>query len=293
MPDDSTVVCVLGAPRSGTSLTARVLNLIGVDLGPEEQMLEAGPGNPLWECRRFVELNDRILDKLGGAALAPPVPKPGWEQSDIFAAERADARRLLDETFSGTRLWGWKDPRTCLTLPFWQRLVPGLRYVICVRSPLDSVASTLRHTSISREQALRIWLVYVASALANTVSGPRTFVSYEAYFAGRDSQVKRLARFAGRDVPTSGTPAAGLIESLVEQRLWHHRSPLGDGLDNPDLIPAITPLFLILQLSTVLAAGAGDDGAADGRSLELSESLGAYARRLLDGIPSSAPAPSG
>ena len=34
-----TIVCILGMHRSGTSLVSRVLNVLGVYLGPEEHLM--------------------------------------------------------------------------------------------------------------------------------------------------------------------------------------------------------------------------------------------------------------
>jgi hypothetical protein len=48
-------------------------------------------------------------------------------------------------------LWGWKDPATCLTLAFWQTLLPHMRYVICIRNPLDVAISMERLEWGSRE----------------------------------------------------------------------------------------------------------------------------------------------
>ena len=31
-------------------------------------------------------------------------------------------------------MWGWKDQRNSLTLPFWEDLLPGLKTVIVVRA---------------------------------------------------------------------------------------------------------------------------------------------------------------
>ena len=58
-------VCIAGMHRSGTSLVARLLNLTGVYLGPEERMIPPKPDNPtgFWENLDFVHLNDQILTK--------------------------------------------------------------------------------------------------------------------------------------------------------------------------------------------------------------------------------------
>lgn len=61
-------VCVLGMHRSGTSLITRVLNLLGVYLGPEEHLITANADNPkgFWEHDLFKRRNDEILERLGG-----------------------------------------------------------------------------------------------------------------------------------------------------------------------------------------------------------------------------------
>ena len=59
-------VCILGMGRSGTSLTARVLNLLGVDLGPESGFVERSEQNVTgyWERRAKRDGAGR-LDDLG------------------------------------------------------------------------------------------------------------------------------------------------------------------------------------------------------------------------------------
>jgi hypothetical protein len=58
--------------RCGTSLTARVLNLLGYSLGPEEDLLEHKFDNPagFWEQRPIVEINDPISKR------SSPTPAP-------------------------------------------------------------------------------------------------------------------------------------------------------------------------------------------------------------------------
>ena len=185
------VVCVLGTSRTGSSLTTRLLSLAGVYLGPEEELLQkdlhqlAGEGeavlarareaNPegFFEHYRMTRLNERILRAMGGNWREPPALPEGWEESEALAAEREDARALLDRSFAGRSLWGWKDPRNSLTLPFWQSLIPDLRYVICLRNPIDVASSLRKRDRISLEQGLDLWLAYVAGALINTSGQPR------------------------------------------------------------------------------------------------------------------------
>jgi hypothetical protein len=226
---------MLGMSRSGTSLTTRLLNLIGVYLGPEEELLSGLPSNPdgHWENRAMMRFNEWLLRSLGGRWHTPPEFAPDWERSEALAEERTMARRFLEATFGGRELWGWKDPRNCLTVPFWQNLLPEMRYVICLRNPIDVAASLNRREEMEASRSFELWLAYVEAALANTEGRPRVFVSYEDYFDDWRASVARLARFVGGEPPADGSTAAARIESTIKESLRHHRTPpeaaLGEG----------------------------------------------------------------
>lgn len=227
MGEQRTAVCVMGMSRSGTSLTARLLSQGGVYLGPEREMLWHRPSNAdgHWENWPMMRLNEWLLRSRGGSWQAPPPLPAGWERSEALAAERCAARRYVERTFGGRGLWGWKDPRNCLTGPFWRQLIPDLRYVICLRNPLDVAASLERREGFDTGASLRLWLEYLSAAFANTEGSPRIFVAYEDYFDPRRSPVERLLRFAGLRPPPPGSERARRVEATIKDRLRHHRAP--------------------------------------------------------------------
>jgi len=112
--------------RSGTSALTRILNPLGVSLGPEEQLLEPAPHNPagFWENERVFELNDELLEALGGNATTPPVLADGWERASELDGLRTRAASLVASLADGAEIAGWKDPRLSLTLPFWRTVAP-------------------------------------------------------------------------------------------------------------------------------------------------------------------------
>jgi len=242
----ATVVCVLGMSRTGTSLTTRLLSLAGVYLGPAEELLDAElrqlvlegeqvmakarGSNPEghWEHYRLMRLNERILRSLGGNWREPPPLPAGWELSPALAAEREEARALLAESFAGHELWGWKDPRNSLTLPFWQCLLPRMRCVICLRNPLDVAASLQRRDGMPLAQGLELWRVYVTAALAATEGRPRLFVPYESFFADRAAAARRLTAFVGRDRAFDGGEGERKLAEAVNERLWRNRTPASE-----------------------------------------------------------------
>lgn len=245
----ATVICVLGMSRSGTSLTTRLLNLSGVDLGPGGRLLKPMPSNPegFWEHFDIMRLNELILRSLGGSWRAPPPLPPGWETSEALEPQRTYARELL-EGFEGQALWGWKDPRNCLTLPFWQRLVPAMRYVICLRNPIDVAASLERRDGIPRREGLELWLTYVASALVNSSGRQRLLVSYEEYFDDWRAAVKRLVRFVGVSAGDGCSAAVELAQQTIKSELRHHRTPRAEVSRDPAVPADVASLYLIAQL---------------------------------------------
>src|SRR4029453_6557845 len=102
------------------------------------------------------------------------------------------------ETFDGVDLWGWKDPRTCLLVPFWQTVVPGMHYVICIRNPVDVAQSLERRNELTLVQGLALWLRSVVDSIAAPTGKPRMFVFYEDYFEDWHQPVARLAEFIRR-----------------------------------------------------------------------------------------------
>ena len=150
----------------------KLLYECGLFLGPQEALIAASPDNPdgHWEHKAFVQLNDEVLNALGGGWDCPSTPTMGtwcptgcpspvvWHTARIDVL-RIKAEKLADE-FCGREPWGWKDPRNCLTWPFWASLFPDLRAVICLRNPLD-VAISLRQRGLSSYSfGIHLWKTY-------------------------------------------------------------------------------------------------------------------------------------
>lgn len=293
--DQSTAVCVIGPGRAGTSVTMRVLNLLGVDVGSDAGLVEPGPGAPkgFWERYDIIKLNDRLLRTQGGSWRSPPSLTPGWETAEDLAGDREQADELLRRTFSGSELWGWKDPRVSLTTAFWRRLVPGLRFVVCLRSPVD-VATSISPSAGERqdafyysrrgpkfEQALRLWAVFVASSLANTAGARRLLVSYDDYFEDLRGTVERLAGLVGREPPPAGGEVEGRIAEFVDADLRHHRTPTREAMRNEVVPREVASLCLMTELLRATRSTPAE--AMDAGTTALEQGVDLYARRLLDG----------
>ncbi|HEX3517719.1 MAG TPA: sulfotransferase [Solirubrobacteraceae bacterium] len=268
--DSSEPVCVLGLGRSGTSLTMRLLNLMGVELGPEADLVpptEVENPRGYWEPRWMLELNDEILSKLGTDWWHPLTAPPGWERLPELDPLRERARALLEEKFGDEPVWGWKESRTTLTLPFWRELLPDVRYVICLRNPMDAISSFQRRPEPTQSTGAwgDLWLEYTARALVETRGHPSLLVFYEDYFRDGPGQIARLASFLGLSQPETGDPSSRLFQE-IEQSLRHHSTSPRELAVAWGIAPAARMLFLALRAAEDLRrqsppTRAGGDGA--------------------------------
>src|SRR5438552_6578491 len=216
-PKKRTVACITGAHRSGTSMVARLLHSCGLDLGPESDLMPPAPDNPdgFWENLSFVAMNDELLNELGGAWDLPPRATRFAEKR--FEAVRARAR-LLVSAFSRSKVWGWKDPRNSLTLPFWRTIVPRLRTVIIVRNPLEVAYSLHQRNGVSFHLALSLWGVYSQHALSATTPKNRIVSHYDSFFHDPEAELRPILPFV--HLPDSKAAKAAALISR-ERRHTH------------------------------------------------------------------------
>jgi hypothetical protein len=66
-----------------------------------------------------------------------------------------------------------------LTLPFWQGLLPPMRYVICLRNPIDVARSLRRRNGFSLDKGVDLWMTHVTSSLAHVWTTAKVLVFYE------------------------------------------------------------------------------------------------------------------
>lgn len=248
---DQRVICVLGMHRSGTSLVTRVLNLLGVYLGSETGLTQAKDDNPkgFWEHYDIARINDEIFSRFGGSWHEPPDLPVGWESSSELGDLRQQAQVLIRDQFSGIGLWGWKDPRNCLTLPFWQQFISDIQYVVCLRNPIDVSSSLTKRDGFLAEKGSKLWLKYVVSALRHTARGPRLLLFYEDFMERWEAQLARLSTFLGAANLATDPDVRSAVEAFTDQKLYHHRSSVLDVSNDRSLAFPSKALYMALRLA--------------------------------------------
>lgn len=113
-------IAILGAHRSGTSALAGSLKRAGLYLGG---VLDSGfELNPtgLQEPPAVLFMQEHLLEVNGGSWHEPP--------SDVVWGRLHRAvRDLFIESRFGQSVWGFKDPRTLLTLDGWYEALPEMQ----------------------------------------------------------------------------------------------------------------------------------------------------------------------
>lgn len=138
-------VIVVGMHGSGTSAVSQVLEALGVHMGSRL--------DDHAEAHEFWELNEQLLYQAGASWHRPEALTRRLE-GGVFRS--AACARLSAATyrcygsFAGDTCpeagaaWGWKDPRSSLTLPLWLQLFPQARVVHVLRDPEAAARSIHR-----------------------------------------------------------------------------------------------------------------------------------------------------
>lgn len=218
-----TTICLAGMHRSGTSLLARVVNLLGVHLGGPDQHLRANQANPTgyWEHRGIVRIDNELLAHLGGDWAGPPHLPPGWELDPDLDPLRADARAVLAELRQDAEVVGFKDPRASLLLPFW-RTVTDLDHVLACSRPPRAVSRSLhRRNGLAEAHVAALTTRSLATLAADAPE--LHVVDYHELMAGSEELLTGLAARLGLPAPTAEVLAA--IRSFIRPDLDHGEAP--------------------------------------------------------------------
>jgi len=242
------VFVVLGVPRSGTSVISRGIKALGIDLG---NMLT--PANSEWNPKGFWEDNE-IVYKVNARVLAA-LDRP-WESLRWFdAVSTTDgklhdikqfAAKLLEQRFSLTEYWSFKDPNTAKILPFWQSVFEMLsvedHYIIAFRNPLSSAQSYHKLTDIDIEHGLLMWLIHMMAAVDGTQGKKRVLVSYDLLMKNPRLQLDRMKNNLAIPFTSDDAEINRYVNCFLDKKLHHYENSMEDLQHHPAI--AVAPLCL-------------------------------------------------
>ena len=193
---------VVGMHRSGTSAVTGALGHLGLAVPPQGDRWEPSEDNPEhWESRALGLYNDVLLERLGGTWDRPPEPDPDldWEADpDLTVDKLGDPSEPASDAFPNPGPVVWKDPRTCLLLPYWLVHLPQpVAAVFIWRSPLSVARSLQARDRTQLADGVALWERYNRSGLAGLI-GVDTFVTrYESIVEDPLGRLGAIASWLG------------------------------------------------------------------------------------------------
>jgi len=191
------IYVVAGMHRAGTSVMARALQALGIDLGPclmsaDVRMNARG----FFEDLDLVGIDDDLLAACAADWKSVAVlDEVDWD-APAFSAPAALARAFMAARVSPTGAFGCKDPRIPRLLPFWQRqfATMGLsdHYIVAIRHPRSVVDSLTARDGLDPRRSAWLWLIHLACALYYAAGRPLVVVDYDQMLAAPRRELTRI-----------------------------------------------------------------------------------------------------
>jgi hypothetical protein len=220
----SRVILVLGMHRSGTSLIARSLECLGVELGPRANW--SGPDNPDFAEDQDILGIDQAAMYFTLGTWDSPAPLDWYTLPTLITSNFANrVRGLIAERIARHPVWGIKEPRMCRLLPFWRPMFETLgceiSVVHVVRHPMAVARSLEKRNSIPIDTGLALWHEYTTRAREDVDPAWKTVTTrYESMMTDPVAQIERIGR--GLDLEMNKDAAVTFQDQVVDLNLWHN-----------------------------------------------------------------------
>ena len=179
----STFTLVLGSHRSGSSVTTKILESLGCNLGSD--LLGSDPfSNAMghFENLHVLQYNEELLGNLG-TDWKNPNP---LDQNIYFTSNRVKIeneiysllQNLLDQKINAI-----KEPRISILLEAWEpaisRAVPNLKIIVTLRHPSEVATSLQKRDNLSPIIGVQLWVQATLNALRFARNHSNLFVFYD------------------------------------------------------------------------------------------------------------------
>lgn len=186
-------IIIIGMHRSGTSLVAGLLDIFGVYVDPEMRKTERANASTslarqsgYGEAVSFRLLNEEIMAKTG-ATWDNPLPFLAVRDDVAYAQSCREkiakaSRTTLKEGFLSALppdyggLWGWKDPRTSLTLPYWLEAFPKAKLLHVTRDAEDVAKSLMSRAQAKARKSESVPNTGLRARAERVLSDPQSLV---------------------------------------------------------------------------------------------------------------------
>jgi O-antigen biosynthesis protein len=241
------MILVLGPHRSGTSVAAAALPALGADLGLDTVYANDENAKGFFEHPLIIAFNDRALARIGAA----------WDDLACDGAARlaahgldrgalddlvAEGAAMIRDIFPDAPLAAIKDPRICLLVPLWARILAAAGYgpgdilqLHVSRDPYETARSQILRAEatpdfydIGRDmaEAAALWLGHAGQALdalsqPGLAGGPAIMVRHADLLARPAAELDRIATAFG--LVAAPEARARFADDFVDPRLYRSK----------------------------------------------------------------------
>lgn len=224
------MLLVLGPHRSGTSLTARMLECLGAvnskNLSPPNDYNPVGHFED-WDIYQF---NEHVLLPALGKSWHS-LGQIEWRRlsDEGHAKLQAEAVTIVRTNYNPQHsLSVLKEPRIARLLPFWLPVLLrcgfGCKLVLPVRDPLSTARSLRARDGFPIEYGEMLYARSWLSILSDSEGIPKTFLALEAIFQNPEMTLLKAADDLGLVVPEEFRLKVHTFkEAFLEHSLLHHK----------------------------------------------------------------------
>lgn len=289
------VVCVLGMHRSGTSCLAGAIQEAGLFAGTVQQWNSDNlKGNR--ENLAIMMLNNVVLENNQSTWDSPP------ETLRWNAQHQAQRDQILKQMGHQSLAWIFKDPRTLLTLPFWQEgmnnLHQPLQFVGTFRHPAKVALSLYQRSQMPLQKGIQLWLHYNQKLLQAFQRSPFPLLCFDLpkaqYLEQLYTAIQQLNAVLSQDKQLSVLSAKRFYaEKLVNQQqavsfVFHSDASDCSEQQLPLLFEEAEALYQALRTEAGISRlpSPTDTAAKQNLSLPLTNTVAAY-QKVLETQPDS------
>ncbi len=251
------IIIVIGMHRSGTSVLTRALEVLDIYLGENLMSGHLGINDKgFYEDLDIYKINVSILEKLGcDWSNLTGLQDEKLNSKELHTLKR-EAKELITKKFleSQMRKFAFKDPRTSVLLPFWQKIFEELGikiyYIVSLRNPLDVAKSLYKRDGFSYEKSSMLWINYYISIIEHIKDKKYVWVTYEGIMSDTKKEILSIADFLGisKKLNINKKKFLQYKQTFLEKKLHHNNSGF-TSLKNSGLPDFVTKAyFLMLQI---------------------------------------------
>jgi hypothetical protein len=190
-------VIVVGMHRSGTSAISGMLSTLGVFMGKKLFSAQKGVNEKgFYENAAIVDLNEKAFDLLNWTWDDPLANCFEKFDDTVVSSLEKQALELIKKEYQEQPIWGMKDPRTSLLLPFWIKVLAKSNiepcFILMIRKPNEVVGSLKKRDDFSDSKSLLLWINYTLSSYWQVKNEKFVIVSFDHLIGAPTEIIQQL-----------------------------------------------------------------------------------------------------